>query len=199
MWVWANSGSWWWTGKPGVLQAMELQIVRHDWVTEQQPPIFLPGESHEQRSLVDYIQSMGSQRVGHDWVIHTFTVFNVPRGLCIAILSAQTVPRMAHSSNVIFLEMPPTPWPQSLLSPSMEQPGFILFIAWLQPDLCLFANQLLNRSSDCICLIHCRVPSAYSFSVNNGWVSEEDATFPAHLLWFGLCPLFPPNHRRITR
>ena len=33
-WVWANSGSWWWTGGPGVLQFMGLQRVRHDWVTE---------------------------------------------------------------------------------------------------------------------------------------------------------------------
>ena len=33
-WVWANSRSWWWTGKPGVLQSMGLQRVRHDWVTE---------------------------------------------------------------------------------------------------------------------------------------------------------------------
>ena len=33
-WVWVSSGGWWWTGKPGVLQSMELQRVRHDWVTE---------------------------------------------------------------------------------------------------------------------------------------------------------------------
>ena len=33
-WVWASSRSWWWTGKPGVLQSMELQRVGHDWVTE---------------------------------------------------------------------------------------------------------------------------------------------------------------------
>ena len=33
-WVWVNSGSWWWTGRPGVLQSMRLQRVRHDWVTE---------------------------------------------------------------------------------------------------------------------------------------------------------------------
>ena len=33
-WVWVNSGSWWWTGRPGVLQFMGLQRVRHDWVTE---------------------------------------------------------------------------------------------------------------------------------------------------------------------
>ena len=33
-WVWVSSGSWWWTGKPGVLQSVGLQRVRHDWVTE---------------------------------------------------------------------------------------------------------------------------------------------------------------------
>ena len=34
-WVWASSRSWWWTGKPGVLQFTALQIFRHDLVTEQ--------------------------------------------------------------------------------------------------------------------------------------------------------------------
>ena len=34
-WVWANSRGWWRTGKPGVLQSMESQRVRHDWSTEQ--------------------------------------------------------------------------------------------------------------------------------------------------------------------
>ena len=33
-WVWVNSGSWWWTGRPGVLQYMGSQRVGHDWVTE---------------------------------------------------------------------------------------------------------------------------------------------------------------------
>ena len=33
-WVWVNSGSWWWTGRPGMLQFMESQRVGHDWVTE---------------------------------------------------------------------------------------------------------------------------------------------------------------------
>ena len=32
--VWVNSGSWWWTGRPGVLQSMGLQRVGHDWATE---------------------------------------------------------------------------------------------------------------------------------------------------------------------
>ena len=33
-WAWVNSGSWRWTGRPGVLQSMGSQIVRNDWVTE---------------------------------------------------------------------------------------------------------------------------------------------------------------------
>ena len=33
-WVWVNSGSWWCTGRPGVLWFMGLQRVRHDWATE---------------------------------------------------------------------------------------------------------------------------------------------------------------------
>ena len=50
-WVWVNSGSWWWTGRPGVLQFMGLQRVGHDWGTEMNwtdiiskinPPITLP-------------------------------------------------------------------------------------------------------------------------------------------------------------
>ena len=33
-WVWVDSRSWWWTGRPGILQSMELQRVGHDWATE---------------------------------------------------------------------------------------------------------------------------------------------------------------------
>ena len=67
-WVWVDSGSWWWTGRPGVLLFMGSQRVRHDWVTElnwwvgkipwrrkwQSSLVFLPGKSLRQRSLVSY-------------------------------------------------------------------------------------------------------------------------------------------------
>ena len=33
-WVWTSSGSWWWMGKPGMLQSMGLQRITHDWATE---------------------------------------------------------------------------------------------------------------------------------------------------------------------
>ena len=51
-WVWVDSGSWWWTGRPGVLQFMGSQRVGHDWVTELNwtefihslPPLFSFGD-----------------------------------------------------------------------------------------------------------------------------------------------------------
>ena len=74
-WVWASSGSWWWTGKPGMLQSLGWQRFVHDWAnelnwTELSPlsivegyvfgqrrqwhstPVLLPGKSHGRRSLV---------------------------------------------------------------------------------------------------------------------------------------------------
>ena len=33
-WVWVDSGSWWWTGRPGMLRFMGSQRVRYDWTTE---------------------------------------------------------------------------------------------------------------------------------------------------------------------
>ena len=38
-WVWMDSGSWWWTGRPDMLQFMGLQRVRHNWVTELTSPL----------------------------------------------------------------------------------------------------------------------------------------------------------------
>ena len=32
--VWASSVSWWWTGKPGMLQAIGSQRVAHDWAVD---------------------------------------------------------------------------------------------------------------------------------------------------------------------
>ena len=40
-WVWVNSGRWWWTGRPGVLQSMGSQRVGHNWATELNWKIFV--------------------------------------------------------------------------------------------------------------------------------------------------------------
>ena len=41
MWVWTNSGRWWRTGKPGMLQSVGSQRVGHDLATEQQLLLYL--------------------------------------------------------------------------------------------------------------------------------------------------------------
>ena len=105
-WVWVNSGGWWWTGRPGVLQSIGSQKVGHNWVTElnwTQGKDF-PGGSDGKASAYKVgdlgsipgwgrssgegngnplhtltwkipsmedrgrLQSMGSQRVRHNWV-----------------------------------------------------------------------------------------------------------------------------------
>ena len=33
-WIWVDSRSWWWTERPGMLQSIGSQRVRHDWATE---------------------------------------------------------------------------------------------------------------------------------------------------------------------
>ena len=33
-WVWVDSGSWWWTGRPGMVWLMGSQRVGHNWATE---------------------------------------------------------------------------------------------------------------------------------------------------------------------
>ena len=48
-WVWVNSGSWWWTGRPGVLQSMGSQRVKHGLASEQ----FLPRPALTDVSCLD--------------------------------------------------------------------------------------------------------------------------------------------------
>ena len=62
------------------------------WRRKWQPtPVFMLGKSYGQRSLVGYSQSMGSQRVGHDWatslyerkwfeVLSMLTILNILHG-----------------------------------------------------------------------------------------------------------------------
>ena len=52
-WVWVNSGSLWWTGRPGVLQFMGLQRIGHNWETELNWTYWL--------STIDYVCSRHSR------------------------------------------------------------------------------------------------------------------------------------------
>ena len=60
------------------------------WSRKQQlTSVFLPGESHGQRNLAGYIQSMGSQRVGYDWATkHASDSWGFPGGSVVKNLTA---------------------------------------------------------------------------------------------------------------
>ena len=74
-------------GKESACNAGEPYLVpgsgRFPWRRGWQPtPIFLPGESHGQRSLMGYIQSMGLQRVRHDFATNNTHLPHVGPALC---------------------------------------------------------------------------------------------------------------------
>ena len=52
-WVWVNSGSWWWTGRPGVLRFMGSQRIRPNWATE----LILHGAAKSRTWLRDWIHT----------------------------------------------------------------------------------------------------------------------------------------------
>ena len=54
---WVNSGSWWWTGKPGMLQSLGSQRVGHNWVTELNWT-FMSGQSIKCHKLPLFMQQM---------------------------------------------------------------------------------------------------------------------------------------------
>ena len=81
-WVWVNSGSWWWTGRPGIVQFMGSQRAEHDWATEldwteQTEHLYAEKAMAPHSSTLAWkipwteepsgLQSMGSLRVRHDW------------------------------------------------------------------------------------------------------------------------------------
>ena len=53
-WVWVNSGSWWWTRGPGMLQSMGSQRIRQDWTTEMNRTELLPS-SRSSSVLLHYL------------------------------------------------------------------------------------------------------------------------------------------------
>ena len=58
----------------------QCQVEKIPWRREWQPtPVVLPGEFHGQRSLAGYSQSMGSQRVRHNWTTNSFFHFQICR------------------------------------------------------------------------------------------------------------------------
>ena len=53
-WVWIGSGTWWWTGRPIMLQSMGLQKVGYNWATELNPGPSTQGSSAKPECLPAY-------------------------------------------------------------------------------------------------------------------------------------------------
>ena len=68
-WVWANSGRWWRIVKPGVLQSMGSQRVRHDWATEQWCSHFCGRYRMVIPCLMIITSSLGKTPKTHRWVL----------------------------------------------------------------------------------------------------------------------------------
>ena len=67
-WVWARCRSWWWTEKPGVLQSMRSQRVRHKWMTEfgrQRHSLLIRNLARTAESLVTIIYDIPRARKQH--------------------------------------------------------------------------------------------------------------------------------------
>ena len=69
-WVWVDSGSWWWTGRPGVLRFMGSQRVRHDWATELTECLQSP---HVQKGSSEPTYDRCPHLLSLDWDTPAFT------------------------------------------------------------------------------------------------------------------------------
>ena len=86
-WVWVNSGSWWWTGRPGVLQFMGSKRVRHNWVTELNwTELKEPSWTELQLSLENWGPRDGTQcpTARRKFMVLPHQLFrtNIPESLC---------------------------------------------------------------------------------------------------------------------
>ena len=91
IWVWANSESWWWTGKPGVLQSMVLQRVQHDWATELNDHLDLLNWVFP-KALQTYCQRL-SKRMPKSILFHRVDLYVRKRLLSLEV----TFPKFAES------------------------------------------------------------------------------------------------------
>ena len=64
-WVWVNSGSWWWTGRPGVLQFMGSQRAGHDWVTELNWKVYIYTWASRVASVVKSLPTNTGDKLSH--------------------------------------------------------------------------------------------------------------------------------------
>ena len=73
-WVWVNSGSWWWTGRPGVLWFMGSQRVGHDWATELNWDY--PNAKEWNRRVTYCTGFLVRQYIWEAWIVNTIVLLS---------------------------------------------------------------------------------------------------------------------------
>ena len=92
-WVWVNSGSWWWTGRPGVLQSMGSQRVGtwlRDWTELKKARQNLHPESNQPKCLLNKNQHFSENEVTQYWKhpVYEPNLFDIAKHthiLCLAL------------------------------------------------------------------------------------------------------------------
>ena len=151
-----------WREEPGRLQSMGSLRVRHDWATSlslftfmhwrrkwQPTPVFLPGESQGQRSLVG-CHLWGSHRIGHDW--SDLAAAADTQHLCsqLLIVFFKWLPiQFQFSHSVVSDSVRPHRWPPTRL-------------------LCLWDSPGKNTGVGCHCLLQCMKVKSES-EVTQSW------------------------------
>ena len=77
--IWVNSGNWWWTGRPGVLQSTRSQRVRHDWATKLNwnTTVIFPLMKQNQPSCKKaFIKKHFEYGLG-EWLLHADNKYNL--------------------------------------------------------------------------------------------------------------------------
>ena len=77
--IWVNSGSWWWTGRPGMLQSTRSQRVRHDWETKLNwnTTVIFPLMKQNQPSCKKaFIKKHFEYGLG-EWLLHVDNKYNL--------------------------------------------------------------------------------------------------------------------------
>ena len=118
--VWVNTGSWWWTGRPGVLQSVGSQRVAHDWATELNWTEWNENSEplkHPKRTLQEWFMSKAT---------HGLSFPSNPQ-IC-PLTSPWKFSGVLESVSLIFSPWPGKPWHMVKLSlQTLLSPLFTLF------------------------------------------------------------------------
>ena len=165
-WVWLNSGSRWWTGRPGVLRFMGSQRGGHDWATEM----------NEHRK--GWILPMAEQTLIHSASLRR-SLYCFPRSHCTAFVSSFALSWwlflwISAKFPHFLMPLPTSPLPTEGSSghpPQLPQvPFFDLFFSlhfsWSNTCLFKYFSRLVSvslfdvssrRAGIFVDIVHCRI------------------------------------------